>query len=466
MFKLNKQVLLRLVNSYGFHSNSSQTNYQDLMGEITQNLFEVNLAVAKEAKKYSAMKILSIERAKNNRMMAIHVDNLKRFEGKKALKYLFNLLKRTDDFIKFGENKVIFIIAEFEDENQVSYHHNVLINNKTTFTKYWNQVKNHVTEKFIGGNYGYSESVVSVYKVLVWNSDLLKNKHIKITKSATGMLKTQILGKRSYHTSANNSKTNGFLNSISGSLFNTYRGSLVYCNIKTHLILRQYQRTFSLFAKGFHTKRKFRGLNNITPLKPKKGKIDKTKRLGNLTTFSAMDIETMDFEGFQIPVAISITSIRVKGNIVTDFFTIDHTKLNITNGIPDKNLLDLEVTRMWLEFFNFLKTRKDFSYKTIFAHNLGGFDGVFIFTQLAKLLKPVTPSLLMDNSNKYIKISIPIRFDFYIEWKDSYRMFPVGLNKLCEIFGVEGKSQKYDINFNNFNLFNDKKTIKNFQTLC
>ena len=42
-----------------------------------------------------------------------------------------------------------------------------------------------------------------------------------------------------------------------------------------------------------------------------------------------------------------------------------------------------------------------------------------------------------------------------------YRIFPIGLDKLCEVFGVEGKSQAYDSRFNSFKLFSkDKGNIK------
>ena len=98
--------------------------------------------------------------------------------------------------------KIIFVVAQFEDDNEVSYHPNVLLNNNTTFNKYWKQIKKYVNEKFISGSHGYSHSVVTVFKVIVWNADHLKNKRIKLTKTVSGSLKAQIMGKRKYHTSS------------------------------------------------------------------------------------------------------------------------------------------------------------------------------------------------------------------------------------------------------------------------
>ena len=87
------------------------------------------------------MKLIRSEVVKNDRMIVFHVDNFKRLDGQVALKYLFKLLKQTNKFVQFCENKVILVIAEYEDGSQVSYHHNVLINNLTTFDMYWNKIK-------------------------------------------------------------------------------------------------------------------------------------------------------------------------------------------------------------------------------------------------------------------------------------------------------------------------------------
>ena len=111
----------------------------------------------------------------------------------------------------------------------------------------------------------------------------------------------------------------------------------------------------------------------------------------------------MDYEGEQMPISISISSDRSNGRIVSDFFIIDSTKL--VYGLPSAVTLNLAIDNMWTEFFNFLSTRKDISYRTIFVHNLGSFDGLFIFKYLCKLNKSETPSILLDGSNNFIKIS-------------------------------------------------------------
>ena len=64
-----------------------------------------------------------------------------------------------------------------------SFHHNILINNNTTFKQYYNQIKDHINDLH---DDGYEINKVNYFKVLVWNVDHLANKKkIKITKDAT-----------------------------------------------------------------------------------------------------------------------------------------------------------------------------------------------------------------------------------------------------------------------------------------
>ena len=103
-----------------------------------------------------------VEISKNNRLLVIHVDNNNKYEGKHALNILFNTLKSSEDFVNFGYKKVIFVMGYYQDFGEKSYHHNVLINNDTTFDEYWDKVKDYVHEKYVHGQHGYSQSVVNV----------------------------------------------------------------------------------------------------------------------------------------------------------------------------------------------------------------------------------------------------------------------------------------------------------------
>ena len=57
---------------------------------------------------------------------------------------------------------------------------------------------------------------------------------------------------------------------------------------------------------------------------------------------------------------------------------------------------------------------------TIFIHNLGGFDGTFIYKYLASTVADMdNVETVIDGSNKFITISYT-----NVEFKDSYRVFP------------------------------------------
>ena len=122
--------------------------------------------------------------------------------------------------------------------------------------------------------------------------------------------------------------------------------------------------------------------------------------------------------------------------------------------------------------------------RVIFVHNLGGFDGIYIYKSLVTLYGKKVECLI-DDSNNYISItykgevidtSLPENKakvkswtleehkenKYKIEFKDSCRLFPVSLNQLCDVFGVEGKASKYNSEFNKASLFSMPDLLKDF----
>ena len=88
----------------------------------------------------------------------------------------------------------------------------------------------------------------------------------------------------------------------------------------------------------------------------------------------------------------------------------------------------------------------------VFVHNLGSFDGYFIFKGLVKLYGCNGVSCIKDQHNKFVSITLSFAVKSNssnfpkvksIIFKDSYRIFPVSLNELCSLFEVEGKLKKY-----------------------
>lgn len=91
-----------------------------------------------------------------------------------------------------------------------------------------------------------------------------------------------------------------------------------------------------------------------------------------------MDLETIPINGIEIVVSISSCGWHNE-QIVNKIFLIDHNLL-LTNE-------ELAIKQLWSKYFTYLEdvvnTEITITDKlTIFAHNLGGFDGYFLFKGL------------------------------------------------------------------------------------
>lgn len=93
----------------------------------------------------------------------------------------------------------------------------------------------------------------------------------------------------------------------------------------------------------------------------------------------------------------------------------------------------------------------------IFSHNLGSFDGYFIFKGLLELPEVNINKVnsVIDDLHRFISIDIVWK-DTKLIFKDSLRIFLVSLQELCDTFEVEGKLFTYNPEFNNISLFKTK----------
>jgi hypothetical protein len=137
-------------------------------------------------------------------------------------------------------------------------------------------------------------------------------------------------------------------------------------------------------------------LNYITPIKPKKDTSN-----GKLPiAFSTMDVETIEFKGKEIPISISI-----KTRYTCKIFIIDFKPCFRPNVKPyfepclepcykpyfepkfnDKQCIDIAIKDLWNKFFDFVLN--NCNKEVIFVHNLGNFDGFFIYKALSNRFKP------------------------------------------------------------------------------
>ena len=318
-------------------------------------------------------------------------DNGDLLENYEALKMAYTKLIMMDEYINFCHTKIVMTLAVIEGKTY-SFHHNVVVDNNTTFEQYFSKVEHHIQTKFYDG---YGIDIIDRFIIRVWDIDDVKNGKIKRTKDARVLVQKPI-----------DNRPPLALNPGCARFLST---------------------TVNNVAKG----------NYIMPLKSK-AKLIKP--------FYTMDIETMKSDnGDQIPVFISFAS-KTK----TSFFLIDNN-IPVLEGVND----------LWTRFFNYLESGLKNKVNTVFVHNLGNFDGLFIYKFLASKYGNNNLKAILDDSNKFICISVKIS-NIEIIFKDSLRIFPCSLEELSKIFSVQGKIGSYRSEFNSFNLFKDKSLMKEF----
>ena len=198
----------------------------------------------------------------------------------------------------------------------------------------------------------------------------------------------------------------------------------------------------SLTSSAVNVKR----LYSTSAIKPVKLKVYK----GYKEAITTMVIETIDYKGLDIPVVITLAFIDDSKQLVGRCFEINKDLL-------DKDVV-LAVTNLWKIFLEFIIEQR---FKFIFVHNLGGFDGLFLYKALSSLYSPELVSTIIDEHNKFITIKLQLPWGS-VKWIDSYRIFQVSLDDLCKQFNVEGKVSKYNEKFHSLELFNDKELYQSF----
>lgn len=258
--------------------------------------------------------------------------------------------------------------------------------------------------------------------IKVWNVDNDKNKKIKQTyKISTNQRKSL-------------NKNNGFQQ------------------------IRLYSSTNSPQAIKYLNNKWYKGLIKPLNLYNKIGNL-KVKTVKPIFTF---DLETIYLDKINAEFPIAISSCGYYNGVISEkLFLIDKNLL----------LIDHEegLKQLWSQYFKYLEDiiSNDLSIKdhlTIFAHNLGDFDGYFLYNGLLKHYKPNNVTSIIDESNTFICIQ-HIGFPDLV-FKDSLRIFPMSLDKLCKMFNSEGKITKYNDKFRDINFFDDENLLKEFKLYC
>jgi len=202
------------------------------------------------------------------------------------------------------------------------------------------------------------------------------------------------------------------------------------------------------FKRSFHhscVNNKNTNLNTIKPLK--------TPQSVYKISIATIDIETIQFNNIQIPISISF-SYNINDKIFTIFKLIDYNLL-----LKDS---DKAIKLLWLNFMDELNGLK-LNKCIIYSHNLGSFDGYFIFKGLLELpnIDISKVNSIIDDLHRFISVDILWK-NTKVIFKDSLRIFPVSLQELCLLFDVEGKLYPYNPEFNKTTLFENEILLNQF----
>lgn len=187
----------------------------------------------------------------------------------------------------------------------------------------------------------------------------------------------------------------------------------------------------------------------ILPLKPKKLQD---------TAIAVIDIETVTFDGRLYPIAIGLYYKKYnKENIKLMY-------IKETTSLPTAEILLENSNNMIMEMVEYYRTHcKNY---TIFAHNLGKFDGILLLKPIYKLLrelnntKDIGLSILVAKDNSIITI----KHD-NIKLLDSYRIFPFSLKNMASFFNVPTQKGDFDhesLNINNLHDVSIKSELNDY----
>lgn len=158
----------------------------------------------------------------------------------------------------------------------------------------------------------------------------------------------------------------------------------------------------------------------VLPAKPFK-RLNLDRKIGQ--AFVTMDIETINRNGKLIPYLISAYN-------GTEF---------ISSYSSDQN-------ELFSNFINKLLTLSTNSNNLIvYAHNLSGFDGIFLMKHLLAFGK-VEPLLF---NGKLMSIKVKMNSGKSVIFKDSYLLLPLSLRDLCAAFEVTNPKGYFPFNLNN-----------------
>nr|YP_010130200.1 DNA polymerase [Clavaria fumosa]QPZ51102.1 DNA polymerase [Clavaria fumosa] len=361
----------------------------------------------KNKKNLDYLKIIEEKHVKKDRCLQIKMLNENFISKYDLYRSIYLTLLTSKIFIEFSSDKVFISTAYASSGKIFNLHDNIYLSMDLTLIDFLDKCKNSIEDL---NKFNYLGENILYVTVKVWDMSNIKNSKIKLPN----YLKTKIRlirikkgyvkierSKRSYHTS--NCKQNNFthLSKVNINNLSLSKINIVTLDIETMC------------------------LNNSFT---KSGKL---KRL-------------------QTPILITCSYVDEMNNFQS-FYTLINK--NYLSNIEYASL-DLW-TRFFKKFFKIIKYDV-----VVFTHNLGDFDGYFLYKALLNLYNN-KPECIIDKENKFIQISLQ-KDSQTILFKDSLRVFDVSLQDLCKNFNVEGKLHSYDPDYNKPSLFKNNDKLKTF----
>nr|YP_009493183.1 DNA polymerase 2 [Ganoderma calidophilum]AWJ63978.1 DNA polymerase 2 [Ganoderma calidophilum] len=340
-----------------------------------------------------------------------------------AMEIIYNLIRKNEIYRNFSDRKIIitYIIGiEYIDHGdgypesrkiEITLHKNTVVSNYTSWGEYYAFIRAHIKHSYLDG---YNFDIPTMFRVRVWDVDHLANTKL-IYSSGTLSIIEKV--REDIQKLDPENKTR-FYDKFTKLIDKNKARSKAYSKSKRmSLALRKYLKDH---GRGYSTMAHSTKILNknqlIFPL---------SRRSLNPSPFATMDIETITFKGHQLPFLISI-------------------KLTSQVKIFRLKKLDVEsVFFMWVEFFDYLEEKSESNTITIFTHNLGGFDGIFLSKFVNAYFETDQLETVVDTYRKYISFRIKSNDKTFI-FLDSLRIFPVALQSLCSVFEVEGKLMPYN----------------------
>jgi hypothetical protein len=141
---------------------------------------------------------------------------------------------------------------------------------------------------------------------------------------------------------------------------------------------------------------------------------------------------------------IDIETIKID-NSLNPYLICGYTGNNYIHSYANDLSHDARI-EMFVNFFKQILELKEIKY--IYAHNLSGFDGIFLLTQLIRFDAANVEPVLFNGKLMAIKFKTKNRT---IVFKDSFLLLPMSLRQLCKSFGVSTYKSHFPFNLSDIN---------------